>query len=209
MCLGFSQGYALAGVVIWCGLLGVFDLPAAFPVLTDAAAHLVTLVVACLWLSGHSTLAIVVSLIGGLIRETIPLWAALLAWHPGPLIGVASHLILRLLLPHRSRSKTNAIGNAMKVHAADWTDPRKLLLPWGVCLLAFGSGDIRAVTCMVAGYAMLTVANDCQRIYQQGAAAVIAGTVSMIPIGLLIPACVVQWFLYGWLYGRSKELPGV
>ena len=200
---GCTLRQAIAGAALYVGLPGVFDTCAILPVLTDAWAHLLTILAAGATVAGYYNEAVLLALVAGMNRETAPIWAAVLAWHPAPLLGLFAPAMAWALLNAKPRADINRLGNAIRFHAHHWLDGRALLLPWGACLAALWAPTPQVLVALGLGYGCLLLANDTARIYQQGAAVVVLGAVSVIPADWLLPTCVGHWFVAAFCPRRA------
>ncbi|MBP7570908.1 MAG: hypothetical protein KBA95_12685, partial [Acidobacteria bacterium] len=71
---GCADWQQLVGVGLWCGLNGVWRLPAIYPVLTDAPAMLLALTAADLALAGHGLAALACAVVAGACHEKAPIF---------------------------------------------------------------------------------------------------------------------------------------
>ena len=208
---GFAPIQALAGVGLYVGLGGVFTLLSWAPILTDHAAHFLGIAIAILvgtgdpWLVG---LAGVLAVIGACIHETVPVWAAIIAWSWCPLVGLVGLPICwwmrrGVALP---RVDHHTFWQILRRGLPRVFNPRRMLVPWGVCLVALWSGDFQVYTAFGVGWASMLVASADQRLFQRGFPVVIAGTLMVLPehAVLLGVLCLAQWFL---VYFDPKPAP--
>ena len=111
-------------------------------------------------------------------RETAPVWAAIFAFSPIPLVGL---VVVGLRWLQRQGSdvldEQNAwilkhpLKAALIFHHELWLDPRTMVAPWGGLLAGLAFLDLRLGVALVAGYAQLLVATDSVRLYQWAAPA--------------------------------------
>lgn len=182
--------HGLAAAACVCGLSGVWKINHRLPILVDAPAMLVALLTACLLQNGFWPLALPLILIGAATRETTPIFAALFAWNPLPLLGLAvvgaRHLqaegpdVLdteaRWILDHpRLASKKYHAGMTF----ATW------VLPWGAGLLALGHISPQLALTLAVAYAQCAIATDTIRLYQWSFPVVLAAAVSGVPTNWL------------------------
>lgn len=169
-------------------------------VLVDAPALLLALAsaVAC----GHHwyPVATVLAVVAGLTMERAPVFAALFAWHPLPLVGLAAPLIVALLRRPGPDvlDEANAwvlehpIQAARKFHP-NWLDPLVMLTPWGVCLAGLIDPSPQVAATVAVGYSQLAVATDSVRLYQWAAPVLAIAAVGVIPVPWLLLAVVAHW----------------
>jgi hypothetical protein len=151
-------------------LYGVWDMARRQPVLTDAPAMLAAIVAAAATKHRRWELAVAASLVAGATRETAPVFAAVYAWHPLPLIGLVSPLV-REFQPEgpditddfSHTCVTEPTAAAYQVRAGSLHDWKLYAATLGG-LLAGGRGDVRTAAVLVAAYAQLAVAVDTSRL---------------------------------------------
>lgn len=202
----------LLGLALWLGLPGVFGLLVRYPVLVDQVANAAALGAAVLWWGGHPATALVVALVGGLVRETVPVWAAALALSPVLLCGLLAPLLLRLFvapgpIPESARAWLEKPLEAARVHhLGSALDPAKMLAPWGALAVLFplaagapGAGRLvlAAALALAVAYAQLFVANDATRLYQAPAPLVVAVGALLVP-AYLAPLVAVAHLFNPW-----------
>lgn len=182
--IGGTQGIAAAIAV--CGLAGVWRFNRAHPVLVDPYGMLCALLSADCFHHHLVPLGLALALLGGCVRETSPVWAALYAWNPLALIGV-----LPVAVRHLQREGNDVLGEedrwildhpvraSRKYHAGF---PLSLyVLPWGVALLALAHPSPQLALALIAGYAQCAIATDTVRLYQWSFPVVLASAVAVVP----------------------------
>lgn len=212
MDLGFAPWRALAGACLLMGLPGVFHVMATYPALVDSQCMATALL--CAIAAHHAnnpdlaSLCIFVALLGGCMRESVPVFAAMFALSPLPLIGLVSTIVSDRLFARQPREVEERPRRTAHSSCAKMLCPMLMLWPWGACLAALWRPDLRAALCAAGGYGLLLVVNDTMRCYQSGAPGVVACAIAALPDEWLLPACVAQWFLIWW-HPSHKALPGL
>lgn len=151
-------------------LHGVWSIARRHPVLTDAPAMLAAIVAAAATKHRRWEIAVAASLVAGGCRETAPVFAAVYAWHPLPLVGLISPLVRELQSEGPDITDdfshtcvVDPVGATDQVRAGsagDW----KLYVAHLGGLVAGGRGDARTVAALVLAYAQLAVAVDTSRL---------------------------------------------
>ena len=190
---------ALTGALIWA-CLPLFRVCARCPVLVDAPAVLVALVIATL-AGGHPATAAGVAALSGTLSERAWLFAALWSWSPMPLAGALGVALVAALrrpgsIPSWARAwLTHPMREARRRHGPLLDDPGALVLPWGACAVAVaGHWTLAAAITVGVAYAQIFVANDMTRLYQWAAPSVLGVALPMIPPWARPLAVGVTWF---------------
>lgn len=197
--VGGSLERQVLALLLFVGLPGIWRLNVRLPLLVDPTAYSITLIGALLYRNDHSVLAFLVTCIGVMTKETVPIFVAALSLNPVPLIALGIARYVHLNTPHRKPLPTepyleHPIVEARKVH--DFFDWRSKLLPWGVLIvlapLGFTCNDagISALIALALGYSQLFVAQDNARLYQWAAPAVIELAVQDPPWWIWIAALI-------------------
>jgi hypothetical protein len=198
MVLAGMAGTPVAGI-LFVGL-PIFRWPSIFPVLADAPAFLYTaLAVWAATTGGYGFwVAIVMVLIGGCIKEQVPVFAAAAAWEPWLLLGLIP-LGIRMVFFRQAmlqpRWATNPFKYAREVHVKIMFDAKELILPWGaclVCLLATPSPEL--ILSMALAYGMLFFASDVTRNYGWAFIPVCLGAALVIPPAWALPVLIAHLF---------------
>lgn len=182
--VGGWAGVAAAACV--CGLSGVWKFNRRWPVLVDAPGMLCALLAADCMLHGLWYLAIPLALLGGTVRETSPVFAALYAWNPLLLIGLLAPALRTLqregpdVLDEENRwILDHPIKASRKYHAgfpiAIW------VLPWGAAPVALGNPTLWLYTTLAAAYGQCLVATDTVRLFMWAFPVVLASAVQIVP----------------------------
>lgn len=176
------QGGALAWyandlrAVILVGMLpAVWRFSLRHPVLVDAPGMAVALIGAAMllhWPADWFTLSqvIVLALVGGAIRETVPVWMAIYAWSPWPLIGLLGILpgVLKARPVDPDRDNiwlTRPAKAALDVRRRHWLSWQMVAVPWGVLLpLGVYMGDYKVWTALAVAHVPWLFTSDWNRI---------------------------------------------
>lgn len=195
-------------VLLFAGLPGIWRLNVRLPMLVDPAAYCMALGCALCLRAGFWLPSVLLYGLGASIKETSPLFAAVFAWSPWPLLGILQAGIVSRLgvfqrkidLDPTETYLQHPMLEARKVH--DFFDPRTKLLPWGAVgiLAVFGAGwnhlTLVAAVALAIAYAQLAVAIDNARLYQWAAPAVIAVALAHPPSWAWIVAVLGLWNPY-------------
>lgn len=137
------------------------------PILTDAPAMCLALIAVLLpW-----PYNLVVACVGGLGRETVPLFAALYAWNPMLLFGIVPVAIWSILAPkgsdqmNREEWLDHPFKNAMRFKAGKWLSPDYMVYPWGAAIIALLYPTWQLAATLAVAYSQLFVATDWVRLY--------------------------------------------
>ena len=197
-----------ATTALLLSLPGILGPRAVIPVGVDLPATATTMVGVWLVALGHpAQIAAGVIVIGlaATIRETSPVWAALWAWSPWPLIAlvaVAVAAVIRKPGPDPLGPTFQAIADhpvkaALEHHRGQWRDAWVMVAPWGVTLAALVGADWRLVAVLAVAYAQLLIATDTTRLLHHGAGPVMALAAAQViptPWLLLAVAVHVAWW---------------
>lgn len=162
------------------------------PCLTDQPAMLFALLAATSPVWWHQ---IVFGLLAGACTERAPVFAAVFAWSPWPLVGLVVPAVAALVtkrgaaLDHNDWRRMRALHNQAQPHV--------FILPWGACLLSVLAPTWQLAAAVGLGAAQLLVATDRSRLLQWGAPVVIVVTLSVVPEWLL-PALVLYQVAAPW-----------
>lgn len=194
----------VVGALLVCGLSGIWRITLRWPVLVDATALTWAVGAAVAFQRGWWPLGIALVLIAGCIKESSPVFAACYCLDPLALIGLAAPLLRALTVrvgpdlmaqPHLTSQPVLA---SRVHHLGKWFDPRAMVLPWGVGVLATLVTD-REIAVMLAvtlalAYAQVVVATDTARLYQWAAPPVLLATVTVLPPQWAVAALVAHLF---------------
>ena len=175
------------------------------PVLVDAPGMAFALAAAVLWpieAPYSQVIAMGLVVIGALISEKVPIWAAVFGLQPWLLLGLVVPIWVRLVVgkvptdPRDPLSETidHPIIASRMHHAGKWRDPKLMLLPWGACLIVIAEPSAWLLIALAVGYAQLLVATDSVRLYQQAAPVVCVLAALSLPTEWALPAVLFHWF---------------
>lgn len=165
----------------WRAVVLVGMLPAVWrfqlrhPVLVDAPAMAVALLGATIWVRSphdawHVAGVILFALIAGGIRETAPVWMAIYAWSPLPLIGLIA------VIPGALRARKvdpqadnlwiqHPFETALKFRKGHWLAWQMVCIPWGVLLpIAVLHADVKVWVALAVAHLPWIATSDWNRI---------------------------------------------
>jgi hypothetical protein len=199
---------ALAAAALLLSLPGILGPRAVIPIGVDLPATATTMVGVWLVALGHpAQIAAGVIVIGlaATIRETSPVWAALWAWSPWPLIALVAVAVAAVIRkpgpdplgPTFQTIADHPIRSSLEHHRGQWRDAWVMVAPWGVTLAALVGADWRFVAVLAVAYAQLLIATDTTRLLHHGAGPVMALAAAQViptPWLLLAVAVHVAWW---------------
>jgi hypothetical protein len=205
---GDDLAVAVAGSALLLALPGILGPKAVIPVGVDLPATALSLVgVWLIELGDPARIVAGVAVIGfaAMVRETSPVWAALWAWSPWPLVALVPFVVRALIAktgpdplgPRFEQIAAHPIKAALDAHRGRWRDAWLMVAPWGLCLAGLIGSDWRLWLVLAVAYAQLIVATDSVRLYQHAAGPVMAAAAaSVIPSQWLVVAVVahVVWW---------------
>jgi hypothetical protein len=182
------RGVAAAGLVM--GLNGVWHFNRRFVVLVDATGMMLALASAVAFQHGLWPVCVALALLGGCVRETAPVFAALYAWNPLPLIGLLAPAVRHLqrqgddvLDGENAWVLAHPVLASRKYHAGI---PRAhYVLPWGASLVALANVSPQLAAVVAVAYAQCLVATDTVRLYMWSWPVVVAAAVHAVPLSWL------------------------
>lgn len=204
---------ALAAAALMLGLPGTLGPRVTVPVGVDLPATALAVCAAAGFAEGSRS-SLVASLLlactAAAIKETTPLWAALWAWSPLPLVALVAPAARALWVRWRDLEGPDPLGaqfqqiadrplrTGWEAHRHHWRDASLHVAPWGVCLAALWAVDWRLAAVLAAANLQLLVATDTVRIVHHAAGPAMAvAAASVIPTGWLVPAVAAHTF---WWY---------
>lgn len=198
---GASQAQAIFAAALWLGLPSI-RLLAMAPVLVDAFGIACSLASAYAVSQGLPWTAAGIALVGAAAWEKAPVFAALFAWSPWPLIGLVAPVLRRLFVkpgvmqkddPHR-HSIEHPLETGLQSHAGKWRDPIAMLAPWGACLWILSADpSIPIIATLAFAYSQLLLATDTVRLYQHAAPVVCISAAMTLPIEYAVPIALAHW----------------
>lgn len=195
----------IGATVLLVALPGILGPQVSIPVQVDLPATGWALVGVALLEVGWWPLALTCFAIAASIRETTPIWAALWAWSPVPLVAFAVVAVAAVIRKSGAdplggefqRIADHPVHTALEYHRGRWRDGWLMVAPWGLGLAGLVGADARLALVLLAAYAQLLVATDTVRLVQHAASpAVAVAAVAVIPVEWLWLALVlhVAWF---------------
>lgn len=187
----------VAAAVMVTGLAGVWSFNRRFPILVDAAGMACALGSADLFIHHLWPLGLALALIAGCVRETSPIFAALFAWNPLALIGLAPVAVRHMqregpdpllsIAPPADQAEHRFIldhpfAAARKYHSVDRVPRWKWVLPWGAALVALASPSPQLYLTLVVAYSQCLVATDTVRLYMWAFPVVLAAATRAVPL---------------------------
>lgn len=142
---------------------------------------------------------LIVAAIGGLGRETVPIFAALYTLNPILLLGLIPVGIMAIVAPkgedllNRDEWLKHPIETAQKFKKGTWRSAKHFIYPWGAGLAAlFYPSWQLGLTALIA-YSQLFVATDYVRLYVWAAPVVLLQVGHIDPV-YMIPLIIIHWF---------------
>lgn len=190
--------HAWAAAFVPLGLAGVVKVNVRCPVLVDLPAMVYALTAATCAQQGWWYFAIPFALLAGATKETAPVFAALWAWSPIPLIGLLVPLVtaifvkpgVYLLGGKADEALAHPIKTAWDTHRrqpfAWW------VLPWGVLILGLAHPTWQIAATVAVAYGQCLLATDLVRVYQWCWPVLAAQTFHVVPRGWWLPLVVLH-----------------
>ena len=187
---GGWRGVAAAACVT--SLSGVWHFNRKYPVLVDATGMAIALSSAVAVQHGLWPLGLALAVVGGCVRETSPLFAALYAWNPLALLGLVAPAVRHLqregpdiLDAENAWILKNQFKAARKYHDPAIIPPPRYVLPWGAVIVALSNFSPQLGIALAASYAQMLVATDTVRLYMWSWPVVLAAAVHAVPLSWL------------------------
>jgi len=201
---GATWWQSVAAAAFLVALPGVWGPSSVRPVGVDLPAMAMAVWSAGLFVHGeriHIVLGVVLALWAACIKETMPVWIALWAWSPLPLVALIAPAIAAVVRKPEIDAVTaqpllrhvhdHPIKSSFEHHRHQWRNAWFMVAPWGVTLAALLQPSPQLVATVAAAYAQLIVATDTVRLYQVAAGPVVALVAAQtIPAQWLLPAVV-------------------
>jgi hypothetical protein len=182
---------ALAAVLV-VPLAGVVRLNVrVFPVLVDLPAMALAAVAATALVYDLPWWTVVgVAMVAGATKESAPVFAALWAWHPLPLLGLVVPAVVRALvrpgpevagLEHLAVTTEQPWRASREAHAGRWLDHQLWLVPWGPALVGLWGAGPEVLVPLAVAYGQTLVATDTVRLYQWGFVPLVVAAAVVVP----------------------------
>lgn len=194
---GTTWQVALATAALLVALPGVWGPPSVRPVGVDLPGMALAIVSAGCFVHDQPVIGVVIALWAASVKETMPIWIALWAWSPWPLLALVAPLVAGIVRrpeiddvtaqPLLRHVHDHPIRSSMEHHAGQWRSAWFMVAPWGVGLAALLAPTPQLLVTVGLAYGQLVVATDTVRLYQAAAG----------PVVCLVAASVVppQWLL--------------
>ena len=186
----------LAGVLL-AGLPSVWMYWLKLPVLTDMASMAIALLAAVV----PTPWGVLLALLGGCIREGTPVYAALYAWNPWLLLGLAAPAVRFLFWKHGIEADPrvkalldNPVKTSWARNGGRWKDLRISLLPWAGLLAAVFHPSCQLLVSYAVCCAPIFRSHDFVRHYIMAAPVLILAVVQL-PLWFLIPITAAHFAL--------------
>lgn len=186
---GFFHTRGLAGwplafaTALLCALPGL-RLPLRLPVLLDAPSFTGAMAVAWSAGAGPWWLTAALSLVLGATRESAPVFAALWAWSPWPLVGLATAGWWRPSAPpdaEREPWLAHPWREAWKLRRQIGLDGTLYVRPWGAALAGLVAPSWQVALTVAVAHGQLLQAMDTLRLAVWAAPVLVVGAAQVIP----------------------------
>lgn len=179
------------------GCAGVWRIHWDHPILIDLPAMAVALWAAVCADRGWWIPAVVLAVLAGTIKETSPVFAALWAWNPILLVGLAAPAVRHL--QHAGPDVLDDENRWILDHPvrASWKYHRGLpailwVLPWGAGLAALAHLSWSLTVTVLVAYAQCAIATDTVRLYQWAWPTVAVAVSIVVAPAWLLPLAVLH-----------------
>ena len=178
---GDPIGLALVAAALLVALPGILGPAVSIPVQLDLPATAVTVVGVALFEQHRpvgTVAAVVVFAVAASMRETSPIWAALWAWTPIPLVALVVPAVIAWcstpapvdpLGDKFTDIAKHPVRSAFTAHRGQWRDAGIMLVPWGACLAALYGPSWHTVAVVAAAHLVLFAATDTVRLVHHAA----------------------------------------
>lgn len=190
--------------------LRIVSIAAFLPVLTDAAAVMFIAAIGIADAAQMTWLVALLSVVGALISEKVPVFAAALTFSPLPLVGMFATLIMTQT-SHKGKCGVEWLDSPVKAaiaqHRAFWQNPQRYLHTWGLLLpVALLSFSPMLIISLLFAYGQLLRAQDAARLIQYAAPAVCVA-VALTLTYLAVPAwAMCAGLALHWWAAQSGEV---
>jgi hypothetical protein len=188
-------------------LPGVYGPHVSRPVQVDLPSMAVGLVAAALMVMADDPAAVVgavlLTAVAASFKESAPIWVALWAWSPWPLLALVVPAVVQLVRrpvldevtqhPVLLRVHDHPFRSAVEHRVGRSRDAWLWVAPWGATLAALVPPDIRTLAALAVGHLQLLVATDTVRLLATTAGPAMAlGAATNLPAEWLVVAVVVH-----------------
>jgi hypothetical protein len=147
--------------------------------------------------------ALLLTAVAASFKESAPVWVALWAWSPWPLLALAVPAVVQLVRrpvldevtrhPVLLRVHDHPFRSAVEHRAGRSRDAWLWVAPWGATLAALVPPDVRTLAALAVGHLQLLVATDTVRLLATTAGPAMAlGAATNLPTEWLVVAVVVH-----------------
>lgn len=187
--MGLDGARLVFAVALLCALPGVWRCSLRFPVLIDAPSFALSLLLAtnarhCM--AGQASWLVLVPflLAGGAMRETIPVFAALWAWSPLPLVGLLAVGWWRKAAPPDAPWLEHPIREALKLRRDIGLDGTLYLRPFGAALAGLVHPTAQTIATVAVAHLQLAAAQDTIRLTVWCAPVLVLHAAQVVPLEL-------------------------
>jgi hypothetical protein len=188
-------------------LPGVYGPHVSRPVQVDLPSMAVGLFAAALMVMADDPAAVVgavlLTAVAASFKESAPIWVALWAWSPWPLLALVVPAVVQLVRrpaldevtqhPVLLRVHDHPFRSAVEHRAGRSRDAWLWVAPWGATLAALVPPDVRTLAALAVGHLQLLVATDTVRLLATTAGPAMAlGAATNLPAEWLVVAVVVH-----------------
>jgi hypothetical protein len=117
---------------------------------------------------------VALAVLSGACHERGPVFAAIYAWSPLPLVGMIGSRWFAPSAPADEEWLKHPVREAVKRHRGAWMDPVEMVAPWGAMLPLFAMRPTtQGLVALVVGYGQMLVAQDRARLFSWAAPVVV------------------------------------
>lgn len=180
-----SWAYTGSPWMVSLALLPSFLFTLRHPVLVDAPAFALALASGVVWPHNEAA-AVALAVAAACVRESAPVWAAIYAWSPWPLLGLVVVTVRWGMRTGPDPAGYDAdlahpLRSSLKYHRGQWLDPMLMVAPWGPMLVGLAAMSPQLGVALAAAYGQLLIATDSVRLYQWAAPVLALGVVAVVP----------------------------
>jgi len=179
--MGLTASQRIFSAALLSVLPGVWRCSVRFPVLTDAPSFALALACAYLARSGHVAASVVLSCVLGGMRESGPVFAALWAWNPWPLVGLLAARWFGPTAPPDAPWLARPVHEAMKLRRAIGLDSDLYARPFGAAIVGLTAPSWQLAATVIVAHAQLMMAQDTIRLAVWCAPVLVAAAAQAIP----------------------------
>ena len=205
---GASWPVAVAAAALVVSLPGVLQPHSVWPVGVDLPGMAVAALSAACFAHGQVAAGLALALVAVLVKEQTPVWIAVWAWSPLPLLVLPVVAVVYLRrrpfmdqvtsVPLLRRVHDHPVRSALehRTQAGGWRNFWLMVAPWSVGVAALLEPTPQLVVALAVGYGALLVATDTVRVYQPAAAPVVMLAAAQVIPERWLPLAVVATFFW-------------